>query len=88
MSARRKKEKFYVVDNRPEILAKNFTQKEYIRAIFENDMVCVMGPAGTGKTYIAATLASRMYFDGEINKIVLTRPNVSASESLAFSQAH
>jgi len=84
MSARRKKEKFYVVDNRPEILAKNFTQKEYIRAIFENDMVCVMGPAGTGKTYIAATLASRMYFDGEINKIVLTRPNVSASESLGF----
>lgn len=84
MSARRKKDKFYIVDNRPELVAMNDMQKQYIRAIFENDMVCVMGPAGTGKTYIAATLASRMYFDGEINKIVLTRPNVSPSESLGF----
>ena len=47
MSARRKKEKFFIVDNRPELLAMNDTQKQYIRAIFENDMVCVMGPAGT-----------------------------------------
>jgi phosphate starvation-inducible PhoH-like protein len=84
MSARRKKEKFFIVDNRPQLVAMNAVQKEYIRAIFENDMVCVMGPAGTGKTYIAATLASRLYFDGEIDKIVLTRPNISPSESLGF----
>ena len=84
MSARRKKEKFHIVSNRPELYPMNDMQKEYIRAIFENDMVCVMGPAGTGKTYIAAALASRMYFDGEIEKIVLTRPNVSPSESLGF----
>ncbi|MBV1916389.1 MAG: PhoH family protein [Pseudomonadales bacterium] len=84
MSARRKKEKFHIVSNRPELYPMNEMQKEYIRAIFENDMVCVMGPAGTGKTYIAAALASRLYFDGEIEKIVLTRPNVSPSESLGF----
>lgn len=84
MSARRKKEKFHIVSNRPELYPMNEMQREYIRAIFENDMVCVMGPAGTGKTYIAAALASRMYFDGEIEKIVLTRPNVSPSESLGF----
>ena len=84
MSARRRKEKFHIVSNRPELYPMNEMQKEYIRAIFENDMVCVMGPAGTGKTYIAAALASRMYFDGEIEKIVLTRPNVSPSESLGF----
>ena len=47
MSARRKKEKFFIVDNRPQLVAMNAVQKEYIRAIFENDMVCVMGPAGT-----------------------------------------
>ncbi|MEW5009718.1 MAG: PhoH family protein [Cycloclasticus sp.] len=84
MSARRKKEKFLTIENRPELFPLNESQKQYMRAIIENDMVCVMGPAGTGKTYIAASMASRMYFDGEIDKIILTRPNVSPSESLGF----
>ena len=43
-----------------------------------------MGPAGTGKTYIAASMTSRMYYNGKTNKIILTRPNVSPSESLGF----
>jgi phosphate starvation-inducible PhoH-like protein len=84
MSRREKKEKFKTEDKRPQLQPKNFMQKEYIRAIIDNQMVVVMGPAGTGKTYISATIAAQEYYDGRIDKIILTRPNISPSESLGF----
>lgn len=84
MSRREKKEKFKTEDKRPQLQPKNFMQKEYIRAIIDNQMVVVMGPAGTGKTFISATIAAQEYYDGRIDKIILTRPNISPSESLGF----
>ena len=84
MSRREKKEKFKTEDKRPQLQPKNFMQKEYIRAIIDNQMVVVMGPAGTGKTYISATIAAQEYYDGRIDKIILTRPNISPSFTSKF----
>ncbi|MCW2335584.1 phosphate starvation-inducible PhoH-like protein, partial [Rhodoblastus acidophilus] len=61
-----------------------YIQKEYISAIQSADQVIVLGPAGTGKTFIASTMAADMYDSGKINKIILTRPNVAAGKSIGF----
>lgn len=55
-----------------------------VRAYFENDLVFAVGPAGTGKTYIAIALAVRALKNREIRKIILTRPAVEAGERLGF----
>jgi phosphate starvation-inducible PhoH-like protein len=69
---------------RPPLLPKTERQADYIKAIVDSQQVVVLGPAGTGKTYIAATIAADMYADGLIDKIILTRPNVSAGKSIGF----
>jgi len=66
------------------IVAKTPTQKEYVKAIKENDIVFGVGPAGTGKTYIAVALAVSAFKKGKVNKLVLTRPAVEAGEKLGF----
>ena len=69
---------------RPRLLPKTENQRLYIDAIKTSDQVIVLGPAGTGKTYIAATIAADLYLDGKINTIVLTRPNVAAGKSIGY----
>lgn len=59
-------------------------QSEYFRLVKENDIVFAIGPAGTGKTYLAVAFAVAALKDKEVNKIVLTRPAVEAGESLGF----
>jgi phosphate starvation-inducible PhoH-like protein len=59
-------------------------QAEYINAIMTSEMVTVMGPAGTGKTYVAATIAADLLRARHIHRIVLTRPNVASGRSLGF----
>jgi phosphate starvation-inducible PhoH-like protein len=59
-------------------------QKHYINAINKNDLVFGIGPAGTGKTYVAVMNAVSKLKDGSIKKIILTRPAVEAGESLGF----
>ena len=59
-------------------------QLEYVRAIEQNDLVFCVGPAGTGKTYLAVALAVSMLKKGEIRRIVLARPAVEAGEKLGF----
>lgn len=59
-------------------------QKRYIESIQKNDVVFSIGPAGTGKTYLAVAIAVAALKNKEINKIVLTRPAVEAGESLGF----
>jgi phosphate starvation-inducible PhoH-like protein len=59
-------------------------QKEYVRQIRKNDIVFAVGPAGTGKTYLAVAFAVAALKNNEITKIVLTRPAVEAGESLGF----
>ena len=70
-------------DGKP-IKARNRTQEEMIKAYFENDLIFAVGPAGTGKTYIAIALAVRALKNREIKRIILTRPAVEAGERLGF----
>ena len=70
-------------EGRP-IRARGKTQQEMVRAYFENDLIFAVGPAGTGKTYIAIALAVRALKNREIKRIILTRPAVEAGERLGF----
>lgn len=70
-------------DGKP-IKARNRTQEEMVTAYFENDLIFALGPAGTGKTYIAIALAVRALKNREIKRIILTRPAVEAGERLGF----
>ncbi|MDU3010097.1 MAG: PhoH family protein [Peptoniphilus harei] len=66
------------------IRAKTLGQKRYIDAINNNDIVFGIGPAGTGKTYLAMAAAVRAFKSKEVNRIILTRPAVEAGENLGF----
>ena len=59
-------------------------QKAYARALFEHEMAFGIGPAGTGKTYIAVAVGVTMLIGGHVDKIVLSRPAVEAGERLGF----
>lgn len=63
---------------------KTVGQKKYIDAISKNTIVLGVGPAGTGKTYLAVAMAVKAFKAHEINKIILTRPAVEAGEKLGF----
>lgn len=71
------------VTGRP-IYAKTINQRRYIQAIAQNDLVFGVGPAGTGKTYVAVMDAVSKLRDGSIKKLILTRPAVEAGENLGF----
>ena len=66
------------------IRARNNTQQEMVKAYFDNDLIFAIGPAGTGKTYIAIALAVRALKNREIKRSILTRPAVEAGERLGF----
>lgn len=66
------------------IKARNARQQEMVQAYFNNDLIFALGPAGTGKTYIAIALAVRALKNREIKRIILTRPAVEAGERLGF----
>ncbi len=66
------------------IKAKSEGQLELVKAIAANDLVFAIGPAGTGKTYLAVAMAVSALKDGKVKKIVLARPAVEAGESLGF----
>ncbi|MGI9391184.1 MAG: PhoH family protein [Boseongicola sp.] len=59
-------------------------QKEYVRALYSNEMAFAIGPAGTGKTYLAVAAGVNMFFGGHVDRIVLSRPAVEAGERLGF----
>lgn len=59
-------------------------QGDYITALAENEMVFGVGPAGTGKTYLAVAMAVQMLMQGQVERIVLSRPAVEAGEQLGF----
>ncbi len=59
-------------------------QRRYIHAMKKNDIVFGIGPAGTGKTYLAVVMAVRALKQGNVKKIILTRPAVEAGENLGF----
>lgn len=63
---------------------KTLGQKRYINAVRNNDIVFGVGPAGTGKTYLAMAMAVKAFKNKEVDRIILTRPAVEAGESLGF----
>jgi phosphate starvation-inducible PhoH-like protein len=71
------------VNGRP-VRAKTFGQKKYAEAIKNNTVVFGIGPAGTGKTYLAMALAITAFKNNEVNRIILTRPAIEAGEKLGF----
>lgn len=66
------------------IIPKNIAQKNYIEAIRGYDIVVCIGPAGTGKTYLAMAMAINAFIKKEISRIILARPAVEAGEKLGF----
>ncbi len=74
----------YVTSKKRSVMPKSRAQKEYIDAIRSSDMVFGIGPAGTGKTYLAMAMAVAALSKGEVDRIILTRPAVEAGEALGF----
>lgn len=66
------------------VVPKTVTQKQYVDSIRRNTITFGIGPAGTGKTFLAVAMAAAALIDGDVQRIILTRPAVEAGESLGF----
>ena len=85
MSKRQKRPKFQKqAESIQPITPLNTNQKRYINALLSSPQIVVMGPAGTGKSFLSATIAADLYRQHKIHKIILTRPNISSSKSIGF----
>ncbi|MFD1422069.1 PhoH family protein [Lactiplantibacillus songbeiensis] len=74
-----------IKDNRGRpVRVKNFGQRQYVQAVAKSDITFGIGPAGTGKTYLAVVMAIAALKRGDVEKIIVTRPAVEAGESLGF----
>jgi phosphate starvation-inducible PhoH-like protein len=71
-------------DRKPGVTAKTVGQKKYLEAIRKHDITFGIGPAGTGKTYLAVAMALSALREGTTSRIILTRPAVEAGEALGF----
>lgn len=69
---------------RKPVVARSVNQSEYLNAMLNNEVVFGLGPAGTGKTYLAVAMALDLLRKKEINRLILTRPAVEAGEALGF----
>lgn len=76
--------RIYTSSRKPVVIPKTTSQHEYVEAIRENDITFGIGPAGTGKTYLAMAMAVAALKDEKCNRLVLTRPAVEAGEALGF----
>lgn len=74
----------FVTDKGKPIKPKTLGQKKYLEKIERNDLTFGVGPAGTGKTYLAVAMAVKAFRNEQVNRIILTRPAVEAGESLGF----
>ena len=77
-------DKVYISSNKKVIRPKTINQKDYIDSIRKFDIVIGIGPAGTGKTYLAMAMAVSALMKKEVNRVVLARPAVEAGEHLGF----
>jgi phosphate starvation-inducible protein PhoH and related proteins len=78
------KDQIYIPPSRKTITPKTENQKLYVNAVRNHDIVIGIGPAGTGKTYLAMAMALSAFFNKEVSRIVLTRPAIEAGEKLGF----
>lgn len=69
---------------RGSIIPKTINQKRYVQFIYKHDIVFGIGPAGTGKTYLAVAVALQALLENKVDRIILTRPAVEAGEALGF----
>jgi phosphate starvation-inducible PhoH-like protein len=77
-------ERIKVSPKKDDIIPRNVRQLEYVKKIKTKDIVFGIGPAGTGKTYLAMALAISGFLSGEYSRIILTRPAKEAGENLGF----
>lgn len=77
-------EELEIVTPKRKIIPRSQNQRKYLKAILENDIVVGIGPAGTGKTYLAVAMALKFLRENRVERIILTRPAVEAGESLGF----
>jgi phosphate starvation-inducible PhoH-like protein len=77
-------DRVYITSKKSAVTPKSLAQKEYIDAIRKHDIVFGIGPAGTGKTYLAMAMAVSALSKGIVSRIILTRPAVEAGEALGF----
>lgn len=66
------------------IVPRSPNQRKYLQSIIDKDMVFGIGPAGTGKTYLAVAVGVSMYLSGQVERLIFTRPAVEAGENLGF----
>ena len=74
----------FLQSSRRNVTARNLAQRRYLHALRISEMVFAVGPAGTGKTYLAVAMAISMFLQNRIKRIVLARPAVEAGERLGF----
>ncbi len=77
-------EEFFTVSPKCSLSPKTPTQREYLCAIKEKEMVFAIGPAGTGKTYLAVAMAISFLLQKKVKRLILTRPALEAGEKLGF----
>ncbi len=66
------------------IAPKTFGQRHYVEAVYKSGITFVIGPAGTGKTYLSVAIATKYLLEGQVMRIILTRPVIEAGEKLGF----
>ena len=66
------------------VIARSKKQSDYIKALSDNDITIALGPAGTGKSFLAVSVAMTMLFEKKVEKVILSRPAVEAGEKLGF----
>ena len=69
---------------RKSVIARSEKQSEYIKALKENDIIISLGPAGTGKSFLAVSVAITLLMEKKIERVILSRPAVEAGEKLGF----
>ena len=79
-----KKDTIFIGSKRQVVLARPGGQKAYVQAVRDNDVVVGIGPAGTGKTYLAMSLAIEYLKQNKVERIVISRPAIEAGEKLGF----
>jgi phosphate starvation-inducible PhoH-like protein len=77
-------DRIHTSEKKPSVTAKTVGQKRYLDAIRRHDVTIGVGPAGTGKTYLAVAMALAALREGKVSRIILTRPAVEAGEALGF----
>ena len=80
--ARKKAKRSQLTPKVKTVTSKTENQKNYIRGIIENDIIFCSGPAGSGKSYIAAGIASEHLYRGDIEKVIITRPLVCTGKDI------